>query len=131
MLGLHRVLNMPEYTLNSSSVPLIITEYVKYAWISRNMCEYALICYNGFCSTFIHCNSLSTWTRDYLFQPLHKTRSYSLKKHETIFLKRQNLIFWIVGGRPTQEPCHIYRLNRIILENIMDRFKKSMEKFTV
>ena len=120
------------------NIPWIVPHYLwlslnmsKYAWISWNMCEYALICYNGFYSTFIHCNSLSTWTRDYLFQRLRKTRSYSLKKHEAIFLKRQNLIFWIVGGIPTHEPWHIYRLNRIILENTMNRFKKPMEKFTV
>ena len=29
----------------------------------------------------------------YFFHSLHKTRSYSLKEHEAIFLKRQNLLF--------------------------------------
>ena len=36
--------------------------------------------------------------RDYLFQGLHETRSYSLKEHEAAFLKRQNLIFSIEVG---------------------------------
>ena len=36
--------------------------------------------------------------RGYSFQRLHKTRSYSLKEHESVFLKRQNLIFSEVPG---------------------------------
>ena len=47
---------------------------------------------------FPHCNSLSTWTRGYWFQCLYKTRSYSMKEYEAIFLKWQNLIFSIVAG---------------------------------
>ena len=33
-------------------------------------------------------------TRGYLFERLQETRGYSLKEHETTFLKRQNLIFF-------------------------------------
>ena len=40
-----------------------------------------------------HSNPLPTWTHGYLFQCLYKTRSYSLKECEAVFLKRQNLIF--------------------------------------
>ena len=36
---------------------------------------------------------------DYLFQRLHKFRSYSLKEHEAVFLTRQSLIFYIVAGK--------------------------------
>ena len=43
-------------------------------------------------------NPLSTLTRDNFFQRLHKTRSCSLKKHEAVFLTRQNLIFSVVAG---------------------------------
>ena len=48
MLELPMVQNMPEYDW-------ILPNY---AWICRNMCEYAHICLNGFCFTFtivIHC----------------------------------------------------------------------------
>ena len=36
--------------------------------------------------------------RDYLFQGLYETRSYSLKEQEAAFLTRQNLIFSIEVG---------------------------------
>ena len=39
-----------------------------YAWIYGNMREYAQICLVSFCFTCLHCNPLSTWKRDPLFQ---------------------------------------------------------------
>ena len=33
-----------------------------------------------------------------LFQRWHETVSYNLKEHEAVFLKRQNLFLFIVGG---------------------------------
>ena len=95
MQGLHRVLNMPKCVW-------IVPEY---AWLCLNMPEYAWIYVNipksvwtVFALHFFHCNPLSTLTRDYLFQRLRKTRSYSLKEHETVFLTRQDLIFLVVAG---------------------------------
>ena len=41
---------------------------------------------------------LSTWMRGYLFQCLYKTRSYSLKDYEAVFLKIQNSILSVVAG---------------------------------
>ena len=35
-------------------------------------------------------------TSGYLFERLQETRGYSLKEHETTFLKRQNLIFFFL-----------------------------------
>ena len=81
-----RVLNM--LRLHSIWIHLIMHEYI---WIWLNMLEYVWICLNlseWFCFTFPHCYPLSTWRHDYLFQRLHKTRSYSLKEHGTVFLKR-------------------------------------------
>ena len=46
---------------------------------------------------FPHCNPLSIWMCGYLFQCLYETRSYSLKEYKAVFLKRQNLIFLILG----------------------------------
>ena len=66
-----------------------------YVRISRNMHEYAQICLNGFCFIFPHSNPLSTLMRAYLFQRLHKTRSFSLKENEDtkLFLETKNLNF--------------------------------------
>ena len=51
---------------------------------------------NGYCFTF------SLWlhyiTRGYLFECLQETEGYSLKEHEAVFLKKQNLIFYIAAG---------------------------------
>ena len=70
-----------------------------YVRISRNMHEYAQICLNGFCFIFPHSNPLSTLMRAYLFQRLHKTRSFSLKENEDtkLFLETKNLNFSIVS----------------------------------
>ena len=38
-------------------------------------------------------------SRGYVFQRLHETRNNSLKEHQTVFLKGQNLIFSIVAGK--------------------------------
>ena len=84
MLGLHSILNMPEYAR-------IIFEYVK---ICVNVPKFAWLAF----VLFPHCNPLSTWRVGYLFQCLHKTRSYSPKNCEAAFLKRQNLIYSIVAG---------------------------------
>ena len=45
---------------------------------------------------FLRCNPLPTRTCSYLMQCSYKTRSYSLKDYESVFLKRQNLVFSIV-----------------------------------
>ena len=66
-----------------------------YVWLCLNMrmaCEYSKICVNGFCFTFHHCQPFPIETRDYLFQHLHKTKSYGLKEHKAVFLKIQNMI---------------------------------------
>ena len=59
-----------------------------YASMCLDMLEYAYIFLNN--STFYDCNPLSDRKRDYLFQCLRKTISYSLKEHEAVFLMRQN-----------------------------------------
>ena len=53
---------------------------------------------NGICFTFPSCNLVSTSARSYLCERLHETRTYSLKEHEIVFLKRHNLIFSKVAG---------------------------------
>ena len=53
---------------------------------------------NGICFTFPSCNLVSTSAHSYICQRLHKTRTYSLKEHETVLLKRHNLIFSKVAG---------------------------------
>ena len=89
-------LNMPEYAwicLNMSG--WICLNMPEYTWICLNMPGYAwicLTCLNGFCFIFPRCNPLSTWRRGYLFQRLHKTRSFSLNENETVFLETHNLI---------------------------------------
>ena len=81
---LNRVLNMPDYVwLNMHG----------YVWICQYMREYAQICLNGFCFIFPYCNALSTSSRAYLFQHLHKTKSFSLKENDAVFLETQTLIF--------------------------------------
>ena len=67
------------------------------------MSEYAEICVNVPKSAWMafvllqHCNPLCAWLSGYLFQCLYETRSYSLKEDKVVFLKRQILIFPIVG----------------------------------
>ena len=39
---------------------------------------------------------MPTLTRGYFYQRLHETGSYSLKEHEDVSLKRQNLVFPVV-----------------------------------
>ena len=81
---LNRVLNMPEYAwLNMHG----------YFWICQYLRAYAQICLNGFCFIFPYCNALSPWTRAYLFQRLHKTRSFRLKENDAVFFETQTLIF--------------------------------------
>ena len=57
------------------------------------MREYGQICLNGFYFIFPYSNTLSTWTRAYLSQRLHKTRSFSLKENNAVLLETQTLIF--------------------------------------
>ena len=66
------------------------------AGICQNMRECAKICQNGLCFKYPHCNPLPTLTRGYFYQRLHETESYSLKEHEDVSLKRQNLVFPVV-----------------------------------
>ena len=65
-----------------------------------NMSEYAYICVNmaksawmAFTLYFPIVIPLPTWTRAYLFQHLHKTRSFSLKENNAVLLETQTLIF--------------------------------------
>ena len=81
---LNRVLNMPDY---------VWLNLHKYVWNCQYLREYAQICLNGFCLIFPYCNALSPWTRAYLFQRLHKTRSFRLKENDAVFLETQTLIF--------------------------------------
>ena len=76
--------------LINSWICLIKPEYV---WMFGNMRECTYIHLNGSCFTFARCNHLFTWTLGYLCQRLHETRSYSLKEHEVVFLRRQKLFF--------------------------------------
>ena len=77
LTGFWICLNMPDYVwLNMHG----------YVWICQYMREYAQICLNGFCFIFPYCNALSPWTRAYLFQRLHKTRSFHLKENDAVFL---------------------------------------------
>ena len=68
-------------------------------WVYPDMSEYAGIYINmpksAWMAFFIfsHCNPLSTWTRGYLFQRLHKTRTFSPEENEAVFLETKNLIF--------------------------------------
>ena len=116
VLNMPLVLNMTGFWIYQSSEYARVTQGSEYAWI---ISEYAWICliivnvpeYAGKCmnipksvwiaffspfptSPFVW-QSLSTSTRGYLFERLQETRSYSRKEHETVFLKRQNLIFSI------------------------------------
>ena len=79
-------LNMPGKFLNISD----------YVWICQDTPEFVGIWLHlpGSCFTFSHCDLMCTWTRVYLFQRLHETRCCSLKEHESVFSKRQNLIFF-------------------------------------
>ena len=91
-----RVLNM--LGLTGFWICLNMLDYVwlnmtGYVWTCRYMREYAQICLNGFCFIFPYCNALSPWTRAYLFQRLHKTRSFRLKENDAVFLETQTLIF--------------------------------------
>ena len=82
----NRVLNMPKYAW---------LRLAEYAWKCLNMPTYAWICPNlpEWLLLYISlCNTLSTWTRAYLFQRLHKTRSFSLKENDAV-LETQTLIF--------------------------------------
>ena len=99
-----RVLNIP-------SVLLMPGLHKEYAWICLNDSEYAMLEYTriyvnklkSVWMTFIlHfpivIHTLSIWLSGYLLHLLHNTGSYnSPKKHEAVFLKRQNLIFSIVA----------------------------------
>ena len=104
-----RVLIMPRFLILNIPWFWICLGYTRFwiclnnFWTCLNMPEYVEICVNvpksawmafGFLS---HCNPMSTWMRSYFFQCIYKSRSHSLKEHETVFLNRQNLIFPIVG----------------------------------
>ena len=103
-LNMHLVLNLPRFWINQDSeyvrvkTVLNMPDYVWlnmqwYVWICQYMREYAQICLDGFCFIFPYCNTLSTSTRAYLFQHLHKTNSFDLKENDAVFLEIQTLIF--------------------------------------
>ena len=86
------VLNMPGFRiyLNNSWICLNFSDYV---WICLNMPEYT-----GRCVKM----PKSAWMTFVLYFPcgyitLH-TRSYVLKEHEVVFLKRQYVIFSMAAG---------------------------------
>ena len=94
MPGLHSVQNMPEWLLNM----------FEYVWLCLDMSEYARICVNmskPALMDFVFYFSISPFVLQslfylnsgYLFECLQETRVYSLKEHEAVFLKRQNLIW--------------------------------------
>ena len=78
---------MPEYEWLCLNIP-------KYAGVYVNMRKAARMAFALHSVFVIPC---LLWTRNYLFQQFHETRSYSLKEHEAIFLKRQDLIFTIIA----------------------------------
>ena len=114
-----RILHIPEFwicqgytgfriCLNKSWICLSMPDNV---WICLgNMPEYVRICVNipkyawmAFGFTFLHFPIGFTipWKRGYLFERLQETREttgYSLKEHETVFLKKQNLTFSLAAG---------------------------------
>ena len=67
-------------------------EYVNSYWIYLIMSELR----KSACMAFVLHFSIVI-TRGYLFQRLPETRSYCLKEHEAVFLKRQHLIFSLVA----------------------------------
>ena len=89
LTGFWIYLNMPDYVwLNMHG----------YVWICQYLRKYAQICLNGFCFTFPYClYAVSTWTRVYLFQRLHKTGSFSLKENDAVFFGDTNIDFSIVA----------------------------------
>ena len=125
-----RILNIPEFwirqgykgfkiCLNNSWICLNMPDNV---WICLgNMPEYVRICVNmpkyawmAFGFTFLHflIGFAIPWKRGYLFERLQETREtrgYSLKKQETPFLKKQNLIFSLAAGSISFVFC--FRLN--------------------
>ena len=101
MPGLHRVLNMLEYAW-------IIPEY---AWLCLNMTEYAWIYINMPESIWVafvfHVLVVITCLLECIVIYLNKV--YSLKEHEAVFLRRQNLIYSVVAGSTWFVFC--FRLN--------------------
>ena len=71
-----------------------------YAWICRDMLEYARMCVNmpksAWMAFVLHVPIAIPCLLEYRFT--YFTEVYSLKEHETVFLKRQNLDFSIVAG---------------------------------
>ena len=100
-----RIQSIPEFwiCLNNSWNCLIMSRYV---WICLNMTEYAWICLNlpewllfyVFLLLHLFYNSFSTWMHSYLFERQQETSGYSLRKHDTVFLKRQNWVLFIAAG---------------------------------
>ena len=78
---------MPEYEWLCLNIP-------KYAGVYVNMRKAARM---AFALHFVFVIPCLLWTGNYLFQQFHETRSYNLKEHEAIFLKRQDLIFTIIA----------------------------------
>ena len=88
MPGLHKVLNMSEKFLH----------ILDYTWICRNVPCYAGILVNmpkSACVDFVsHDLILIPCLLEHMV--IYFSKIYSLKEHETVFLKRQNLIFFFV-----------------------------------
>ena len=74
----------------------------EYAWICLNLHEWFLFYISL-------CYPLSTWTRDYIFHRLQKTRGCGLKENGAAFLTTQNFIFSLVAGSIWFNFC--FRLN--------------------
>ena len=136
VLNMPLVLNMPGFWIHQSSEYAKVTQGLEFAWvipkyaciclimfgyvleICLNMSEYAWICLNMPEWLLVLHFSISLlvfaipWKRGYLFERLQETREtrgYSLKKQETVFLKKQNLIFSLAAGSISFVFC--FRLN--------------------
>ena len=92
--------------LNNSSICLNMPDY---DWICLNMLEIAGICVNmpksawmafvlHFSIPHLFYNLFSSGISGYLFERLKETKGYKLKENEAVFLKRQNLTFYIAAG---------------------------------
>ena len=104
IMSMSLVLNMPESCICKGSEYVKVIQGSEYAWIWMIMPEYAGVYVNmrkaarmAFALHFVFVIPCLLWTGNYLFQQFHETRSYSLKEHEAIFLKKQDLIFTIIA----------------------------------
>ena len=116
-----RILNIPEFWIYQGYTEFRIC--LNNSWLRLNMPDYVCVCLNmpGYSRIYVNipksawmtCFPFPLWlhytTRGSLFEGLQESRGYSLKEHEAVFLKRQNLIFSIAAGCISFVFC--FRLN--------------------